>query len=106
MVCADDELRGLLDEVGGVALKPGQAARLGLQFAVDSLGGASELDESIAFDLCSPVDRLLGFGDVFGDAAQRPAGPVGAVLVLDDAIGDAAGHLREVLTKIRADGAH
>jgi hypothetical protein len=43
VVGADDELRGLFGEVGGVALPAGQLAGLGLQLPVDGLGGAGEL---------------------------------------------------------------
>jgi peptidoglycan/LPS O-acetylase OafA/YrhL len=90
VVGPDDELRCLFDEVGGVALQPGQTTDLGLQLTVDALGGAGELGESVAFDRGSPVDDLLGLGDLLGDAAQRAPGPVVAVLVVDDAIGDTA----------------
>jgi hypothetical protein len=93
VVGVDDELRGVADEVGGVALPPGQGAGLGLQLTVDGLGGAGELDESVALDRGVAVDGLLGCGDLFVDAAQCASGPVFAELVVDDAVGDATGVL-------------
>ena len=50
VIGVDDELGGLAGEVGGVALPAGQGAVLGLQLAVDGLGGAGELDEPVALD--------------------------------------------------------
>ena len=52
------------------------------------------MDVAVAFDRGFPVDRTLGFGDLFVDAAQRAPGPVVPVLVVDDPIGDPAGFLR------------
>src|SRR3954453_2951327 len=60
-------------------LDPGQRAGLGLQFAVDGLGGIGELDEPVAFDR-----GLAGYGlaDLLVDALERPAGPIVLVLVV------------------------
>ena len=96
VVSVDDELRGLADQVGGVALPPGQGTGLGLQLAVDALGRPGQLDEPVAFDRGMPVDGTLGLGDLLIDPAQRSPGPVVAVLVVDDPIGDSAGLLAAV----------
>jgi len=43
---------------------------LGLQFTVDGLGRAGELDEPLSFDGGVAVEGLLGFGEPFVDFAQ------------------------------------
>jgi hypothetical protein len=70
--------------VGLAALDPGQGAGLVLQFAVDALDRAFELDEPVALDRGEPGDRFRGLGDLLVDAVQRPPGPVGPVGVVDD----------------------
>jgi len=48
VVGADDELRGLIGQVGGVALDPGQGTGCGFQVAVDALGRPGQFDEPVA----------------------------------------------------------
>ena len=96
MVGADHELggdRGAVGagpQVGDVALQPGQGPGLVLQFAVDGAGAAGQLDEPVPLHRGLPGDGLLGLGDLLVDAAQRAAGPVGLVLVVDDLVAAAA----------------
>jgi hypothetical protein len=52
--------------------------------------GVVEGDEPVPLDRCLPGDSLLGFGDLLADAAQRAAGPVVAVLVIDHLVPAAA----------------
>lgn len=89
----DVDSAALVDEVGRVALPTGQCASLGLQLAVDALGGAGEGDEPVAFDRCLPVDGVLGLGHLFIDTVQTAPGPILTKLVVDDPIEDAAGLL-------------
>lgn len=44
LVGADDLLGGGIGDIRDVAFDPGQRAGLGLQFAIDGLGGAGEFD--------------------------------------------------------------
>ena len=93
MVGADDELRGLAGEVGGVALDPGQRPGFGLQVTVHALLGPGELDEPVTFDRNLSGDGFFGFGDLLIDPTQRTPGPVVTVLVVDHPIRDASGLL-------------
>ena len=96
VVGADHELggdRGAVragGQVGDVALHPGQRPGLVLELAVDGPGAAGQLDEPVALDRRLAGDGLLGLFDLLVDAAQRPAGPVVAVLVVDDLVPAAA----------------
>ena len=96
MVGPDHELRGYGGAVGAgpqvshVALQPGQFPGFRLEFPVDLPGAARELDEPVPFHRGLPGDSLLGFGHLLIDAAQRAAGPVSAVLVVDDLVPAAA----------------
>jgi hypothetical protein len=91
-VGADHELRGdrgavgAGSQVGDVALQPGKVPCFRLELAVDALSGAVELDEPVPLDRGQAGDGFSGLGDLFVDAAQRPAGPVGLVLVVDDLV--------------------
>jgi hypothetical protein len=89
---ADHEVRGDRfpiwggGEVGLAALDPGQGAGFGLEFAVDALDRAVQGDEPVALDWREACDGLGCLGDLLVDAVQRPAGPVGAVLVAGDLV--------------------
>jgi hypothetical protein len=77
----DHELRGhrrpvrASGEISDVAFQPGQRPGLDLQFAVDALGGAVELDEPVPLDGCSAGDCFLCLGDLLVDPVQGPPGP-------------------------------
>ena len=86
MVGVDHELGGDVREVGDVAFEAGKGACLGFQGPVDTLGGAGELDEPVAFDRGLAGDGLLGLGDLFVDAVQGAPSPVRPVLVVDDLV--------------------
>jgi len=96
VVGADHELRGHRravragPQVRYVALDPGQRSCFFLQLAVHRPGAAGQLDEPVALDRGVPGDGLLGLGDLLVDAAQRPACPIGPVLVVEDLIAAAA----------------
>jgi hypothetical protein len=94
VIGVDDELRGLIGEVGGVSLPPRQHSSLGLQIAIDTLGRPGQLDEPIPLDRCRTLHRAFGFGDLLIDPAQRAPGPIVAELVIDHPIRDPAGLLR------------
>jgi site-specific DNA recombinase len=89
VVAPGHELRGdwrpvrACREVGHVALDPGQGPGLGLQVAVDAFDCAVEGDEPVPLDRGQPGDGLGRLGDLLVDAAQRPPGPVGLVLVVN-----------------------
>ena len=57
---------------------------------VDGVGAAGQGDEPVALDRSLACDGFLGPGDLLVDAAQRAAGPVGLVLVVDDLVAAAA----------------
>jgi len=92
VVGAGHELRGDRGAVGAgsqagdVSLQPGKVACFRLELAVDALGGAVELDEPVPLDRGQVGDGFRGLGDLLVDAAQRPPGPVGLVLVVDDLV--------------------
>src|SRR4051794_8727379 len=94
VVGADDELGRLGGEVGGVALPAGQSPGLGLQRAVDRLGGSRELDVAVAFDRGVTVYGTLGFGDLFVDTTPGLARPVMSVLIVDHPVRNPADLLR------------
>lgn len=86
MVGADHELRRRIGDVGDVALQSGQPTGPGLEVAVDSLGGAGELDEPVSLDRHLAGDGFLGLADLLVDAAQRAPCPISLVLVVDDLV--------------------
>jgi hypothetical protein len=94
VIGVDDELRGLIGEVGGVSLPPRQHPSLGLHIAIDALGRPGQRDEPIALDRRRTRHRAFGFGDLFIDPAHGAPGPIVAELVIDHPIRDSAGLLR------------
>jgi hypothetical protein len=96
VVGADHELRGHWRAVraGGqvrdVALQHSKGAGLGLKVPVDGPGAAGQPDEPVPLHRSVPGHGLLGLADLLVDAAQRPAGPVSLVLVVDDLVAAAA----------------
>src|SRR5690348_5422107 len=92
VIAADHELRrhgaavGACLQVGDVALEAGQVAGPGLELAVDAPAGAVELDEPVPLDRGQPGDGPGRLGDLLVDPAQRAAGPVSLVAVVDDLV--------------------
>jgi hypothetical protein len=72
-------------------LTPARARALASRSGVHALGGTVECDEPVAFDRGLPGHGVLGFAEVFIDAAQGAPSPVGAVLVVDRPVAPAAG---------------
>jgi hypothetical protein len=91
VVDIDDELCGLADEIGGVALPAGQRPGLGLQGPVHRLRGTRELDVAVAFDRGMAVNGAFGHTHLLVDTTQGLASPIVTELVMDHPIRDAAG---------------